>query len=37
MRKLDVKEIHNYERARGLKLLRPELVAARTTGATVAH
>ena len=29
MRKLDVKEIHGYERARGLKLLRPEMVAAR--------
>jgi arginine decarboxylase len=29
MRKLDVKEIHGYERARGLKLVRPEAVAAK--------
>lgn len=29
MRKLDVKEIHGYERARGLKLLLPEKVAAK--------
>jgi arginine decarboxylase len=28
MRKLDVKEIHGYERARGLKLLRPHAAAA---------
>ena len=27
MRKLDVKEIHGYEAARGLKLIRPEAVA----------
>jgi arginine decarboxylase len=30
MRKLDVKEIHGYERARGLKLLKPEAIAARS-------
>ncbi|WP_237215344.1 aminotransferase class I/II-fold pyridoxal phosphate-dependent enzyme [Falsiroseomonas oryziterrae] len=30
MRKLDVKEIHGYERARGLKLLRPDAIAARS-------
>nr|WP_314073609.1 ornithine decarboxylase [uncultured Roseococcus sp.] len=29
MRKLDVKEIHGYEKARGLKLLKPEAIAAR--------
>jgi arginine decarboxylase len=29
MRKLDVKEIHGYEKARGLKLLKPEAVAAK--------
>ena len=29
MRKLDVKEIHGYERARGLKLLKPDAIAAR--------
>jgi arginine decarboxylase len=29
MRKLDVKEIHGYEKARGLKLLKPDAVAAR--------
>lgn len=29
MRKLDVKEIHGYEAARGLKLIRPEALAAR--------
>ena len=29
MRKLDVKEIHGYERSRGLKLLKPDAVAAR--------
>ena len=29
MRKLDVKEIHGYERAKGLKLLKPEAKAAR--------
>ncbi|MCC7282067.1 MAG: hypothetical protein IT556_06765 [Acetobacteraceae bacterium] len=29
MRKLDVKEIHGYERAKGLKLLKPDAVAAR--------
>jgi len=28
MRKLDVKEIHGYERARGLKLIKPDTVAA---------
>ncbi len=27
MRKLDVKEIHGYERAKGLKLLRPDALA----------
>ena len=31
MRKLDVKEIHGYERARGLKLLKPDPLD--TTGA----
>jgi arginine decarboxylase len=30
MRKLDVKEIHGYERARGLKLVKPEVAAAKT-------
>ncbi|PWS35206.1 decarboxylase [Falsiroseomonas bella] len=30
MRKLDVKEIHGYERERGLKLLRPDAIAARS-------
>jgi arginine decarboxylase len=30
MRKLDVKEIHGYERARGLKLLKPDAIAARS-------
>ncbi|KAA0969782.1 decarboxylase [Aureimonas fodinaquatilis] len=29
MRKLDVKEIHGYEKARGLKLVKPDAVAAR--------
>ena len=29
MRKLDVKEIHGFERARGLKLLKPDAIAAR--------
>lgn len=29
MRKLDVKEIHGYEKARGLKLLKPDAVSAR--------
>jgi arginine decarboxylase len=29
MRKLDVKEIHGYEKARGLKLVKPEAVAAK--------
>jgi arginine decarboxylase len=29
MRKLDVKEIHGYEKARGLKLLKPDAVAAK--------
>jgi arginine decarboxylase len=33
MRKLDVKEIHGYERARGLKLLKPDAIAARKSGA----
>jgi arginine decarboxylase len=30
MRKLDVKEIHGYEKARGLKLVKPEAVLAKT-------
>jgi arginine decarboxylase len=30
MRKLDVKEIHGYERERGLKLLKPDAIAARS-------
>jgi arginine decarboxylase len=30
MRKLDVKEIHGYERMRGLKLLKPDAVAAKS-------
>jgi arginine decarboxylase len=30
MRKLDVKEIHGYEKARGLKLLKPDAIAAKT-------
>jgi arginine decarboxylase len=30
MRKLDVKEIHGYERTKGLKLIKPEIVAAKT-------
>jgi arginine decarboxylase len=29
MRKLDVKEIHGYERARGLKLLKPKAAGAK--------
>jgi arginine decarboxylase len=29
MRKLDVKEIHGYERTRGLKLLKADAVAAK--------
>jgi arginine decarboxylase len=29
MRKLDVKEIHGYEKARGLKLLRPDAITAK--------
>jgi arginine decarboxylase len=29
MRKLDVKEIHGYERSRGLKLLKPDAVGKR--------
>jgi arginine decarboxylase len=29
MRKLDVKEIHGYERTRGLKLLKPDAIAAK--------
>jgi len=29
MRKLDVKEIHGYEKGRGLKLLKPDAVAAK--------
>ena len=32
MRKLDVKEIHGYEKARGLKLVKPDAVAARKKG-----
>jgi arginine decarboxylase len=31
MRKLDVKEIHGYERARGLKLLKPDAIGTRAT------
>jgi arginine decarboxylase len=27
MRKLDVKEIHGYEAARGLKLIRPDAIS----------
>ena len=27
MRKLDVKEIHGYEKTRGLKLLKPDVIA----------
>jgi arginine decarboxylase len=34
MRKLDVKEIHGYEAAKGLKLVRAEVLAARTGAAT---
>ena len=30
MRKLDVKEIHGYEAAKGLKLLRPDVLAAKS-------
>ncbi|TXR47086.1 decarboxylase [Phyllobacterium endophyticum] len=30
MRKLDVKEIHGYEKARGLKLLRPDVISAKS-------
>ena len=30
MRKLDVKEIHGYEAAKGLKLLRPDALAAKS-------
>ena len=30
MRKLDVKEIHGYERTKGLKLIKPDVVAARS-------
>ncbi|WP_270935083.1 aminotransferase class I/II-fold pyridoxal phosphate-dependent enzyme [Falsiroseomonas oryzae] len=30
MRKLDVKEIHGYERTRGLKLLKPDAIAAKS-------
>ncbi|RUM95769.1 decarboxylase [Pseudaminobacter arsenicus] len=30
MRKLDVKEIHGYERTKGLKLIKPQIVAAKT-------
>jgi hypothetical protein len=29
MRKLDVKEIHGYERGRGLKLLKPDVITAK--------
>jgi arginine decarboxylase len=32
MRKLDVKEIHGYEKAKGLKLLKPDAVAGKTKG-----
>jgi arginine decarboxylase len=28
MRKLDVKEIHGYEKTKGLKLIKPDVVAA---------
>jgi arginine decarboxylase len=31
MRKLDVKEIHGYHAAQGLKLLKPDLLATRKT------
>jgi arginine decarboxylase len=31
MRKLDVKEIHGYEAARGLKLLKPDVLKARSS------
>jgi len=34
MRKLDVKEIHGYEAAKGLKLVRADVLAARTGAAT---
>ena len=33
MRKLDVKEIHGYERAKGLKLLRPDAIVAKRNAA----
>jgi arginine decarboxylase len=33
MRKLDVKEIHGYEKARGLKLLRPDVIMAKREAA----
>ena len=34
MRKLDVKEIHGYEKARGLKLLKPDAIAAKRSATT---
>ncbi|WP_270933311.1 ornithine decarboxylase [Falsiroseomonas oryzae] len=34
MRKLDVKEIHGYESAKGLKLLKPDAISARARGTT---
>jgi arginine decarboxylase len=34
MRKLDVKEIHGYRAALGLKLIRPEALAGRKAGST---
>jgi arginine decarboxylase len=34
MRKLDVKEIHGYEAAKGLKLVRADVLAARTGAST---
>jgi len=33
MRKLDVKEIHGYQAAQGLKLLKPSALSAHATGA----
>jgi arginine decarboxylase len=35
MRKLDVKEIHGYEKAKGLKLLRPDAIMAKRDATTV--
>lgn len=36
MRKLDVKEIHGYEAARGLKLIKPDVLGATRAKATKA-